>query len=374
MERLLWEFSLRAALIAAGTGIVLAALRIRTAATRHAAWASVVLFMLLLPYWTVWVPKLPIRLLSPVADKAGTSVSQVSIQGLPIADAAQRQGSSWGRNLLAGIYLLGFCTLLGRLLIGTVRASRLARLATKQSGKLTNPSCTAPMTVAWLRPKVILPEYWLRWPQAQLDAVLIHEREHVRRRDPLIQWVALLNRAIFWFHPLAWWLERRLAALAEEACDAAVLANGHDARDYSEYLLDIARSVMQAGGRLDANAAAMPGRFLPARLRRILETSLPPRISRTRALCTAAACAMTTGVFFGGTLDHARPLQGRIAPLQEVAGPEVAGPKETRPQPLLGKRRPNPLPSPRSRGPIPIENGWTKRLSTSLPQWRERRS
>jgi len=220
----------------------------------------------------------------------------------------------------------------------------LARLATEQSGKLTNPSCTAPMTVGWMRPKVILPEYWHRWPKAQLDAVLLHEREHVRRPDPLVQWVALLNRAIFWFHPLAWWLERRLSALAEEACDAAVLAKGHDARDYSEYLLDIARSVMQAGGRLDANAAAMPGRFLPARLRKILETSLPPRISRTRAICTALACAMTTGIFFGGTLDHARPLPQRIAPLQEVAGPEVARPKETRPPAILAQAAPNPAP------------------------------
>src|SRR5512140_2695582 len=57
-----------------------------------------------------------------------------------------------------------------------------------------------------------------------------------RRRDPLVEWLALLNRAVFWFHPLAWWLERKLSALAEDACDAAVLRGGHDAHAYSEYL------------------------------------------------------------------------------------------------------------------------------------------
>jgi beta-lactamase regulating signal transducer with metallopeptidase domain len=88
---------------------------------------------------------------------------------------------------------------------------------------------------------VVLPENWSQWPAAQLDAVLAHEHEHARRRDPLFQWLALLNRAVFWFHPLAWWLERRIAALAEEACDAVVLARGHDPRDYSEYLIDITR-------------------------------------------------------------------------------------------------------------------------------------
>ena len=56
-----------------------------------------------------------------------------------------------------------------------------------------------------------------------------------------MQWVALLNRAIFWFHPLAWWLERHLSALAEDACDAAVLTRGHDPDEYSGYLLELAR-------------------------------------------------------------------------------------------------------------------------------------
>jgi len=55
--------------------------------------------------------------------------------------------------------------------------------------------------------------------------VLTHEWEHVRRRDPLVQWLALLNRSIFWFHPLAWWLERKLSELprmlATRPCSSA---------------------------------------------------------------------------------------------------------------------------------------------------------
>lgn len=43
------------------------------------------------------------------------------------------------------------------------------------------------------------------------------------------------------------WLERRLSALAEEACDAAVLARGVDPHDYCESLVRFARSV--AAGR-----------------------------------------------------------------------------------------------------------------------------
>ena len=115
-------------------------------------------------------------------------------------------------------------------------------------GRLTSAACASPVTVGWLRPVVILPETWQEWSHNKLDAVLTHEHAHVRRRDPLVQWFALLNRAVFWFHPLAWWLERRLSVLAEQTCDDAVLARGHDPHDYSEYLLDTARSLGVAGG------------------------------------------------------------------------------------------------------------------------------
>ena len=124
-----------------------------------------------------------------------------------------------------------------------------------------------PVTVGWLAPVLILPRGWQRWPLAQLDAVLTHEAEHARRHDPLVQWLALFNRAVFWFHPLTWWLERRLATLAEEVCDAAVLAAGHSPQDYSDYLLEFARSVTREGRRLHVVAMAMPGSGQPERMR-----------------------------------------------------------------------------------------------------------
>ena len=128
----------------------------------------------------------------------------------------------------------------------------------------------------------MLPDDWNQWSPAQLDAVLLHEREHARRRDPLIQWFALLNRAVFWFHPLAWWLERRLAALAEDACDAAVLARGHQPAAYCEYLLSLAQRVTGAGARVEIVGAAMPGAFLPQRIRRILKAGPESQITRRR--------------------------------------------------------------------------------------------
>ena len=43
----------------------------------------------------------------------------------------------------------------------------------------------------------------------QLDAILAHELCHVRRHDNLATAVHMAVEAVFWFHPLVWWLGAR---------------------------------------------------------------------------------------------------------------------------------------------------------------------
>jgi bla regulator protein blaR1 len=320
MERLILEFSIRTALAALGTTATLGLLGVRRAAARHAAWAGVVLFMLVLPVWTAWGPKAEMRVLpAPAMEPRASTAASAEASAAPMRDAAVNpsisstisstpppRGFGWPLgDLVWGIYAVGSLWLLARLAIGTIRAKRL-----------TGADCVAPVTVGLLRPRVILPQGWSEWTAGQLDAILAHECAHVRRRDPLVQWLALLNRAVFWFHPLAWWLERRLAALAEEACDDAVLERGHDAAAYAEYLLDMERSVKQAGARVPAQGMAMPGSGLPRRIRLIFDGPRWPRLSRTKMLCAVAACSATAAVFGAGTLERMPEL--RLPPIRAV--------------------------------------------------------
>jgi len=289
MQRLFLECAVRAALIALGTAAVLRVLRVKSAGARHAAWTGVVALMLLLPAWMAWGPRASLRVLpTPPAPVSSPVLDVTPVMLLISRPSAAVVPEHW--NWLAIVYFSGLFVLLLRLAIGMLRAHALVRGATLRDGRLTSPRCAAPITVGWLRPAVILPEYWRAWSPAQLDAVLTHEGAHVRRRDPLVQWLALLNRAIFWFHPLAWWLERRLSALAEESCDAAVLERGHDPRDYSGYLLELARFIGQSGARVNLVGMAMPGSSLPRRIRQILTSAPAPRLNRPRALCLALAC------------------------------------------------------------------------------------
>lgn len=337
MLDVLIEATLRATLIAAAAWMVLPLLRVRAAAARHRVWTVVLIAMLLLPSWIAWAPDVALRVLpsapgdssavvAPLGGPAGEGLMPMwsaAERGLApaVAEATGRGGGaaggpgseirrwSWQAGLL-GLYLAGVAALLARLAIGTARMRALAREARVVNGRRTSPLIATPYTVGMLKPEILLPEAWERWPAERLEAVLEHERAHVRRRDPLVQWLALLNRAVFWFHPLAWWLERRLAALAEEACDAAVLARGHAPEAYTGLLLDLARMARRRPAPRVAGAA-MPGSALPGRIVKILEG----RVARPASRAAAAGAAALAGLAAVGL--------GAITLAQEPAVPPL---------------------------------------------------
>src|SRR5215813_133198 len=219
METQLLDWSLRAVLMAVGTAATLGALRVRTPAARRLAWIGVLVAMLLLPAMTTWGPKAPLPVLPaareqlapelPASEGGRTLPASQSVEDKRTSDASATRPSlkaepprlprNWGWITLV-CYFMGVGAMVIRMAIGAIQARSMIRQATFVDGARVSAQCASPVTVGWLRPLVVLPEGWRSWPVAKLDAVLTHEREHVRRRDPLVQWLALLNRAVFWFH------------------------------------------------------------------------------------------------------------------------------------------------------------------------------
>jgi hypothetical protein len=347
METQILDWSLRAALMAAGTAAVLVILRVRAASARHIAWTAVMVAMLLLPIFTTWGPKAPVRVPPAIRERLAlelTTPERTLMRPAPqytedngarrpiaarLSREAERPGlvRNWAWNwrwIALTVYSVGFVLMAFRLAAGVLRARGLARQASSVDGTLVSAQCAAPVTVGWLRPVVILPAEWRSWPEPKLDAVLAHEREHVRRRDPLVQLLALLNRSIFWFHPLSWWLERKLSSLAEEACDVAALRRGHNPLDYSQYLIDLARSVEESGKRISVYGASINGSRLSRRIRKILDPNPPPLLSRTRSSVAAALCLFVLAVFSSGKPDVASKLAPGQLSMNEMVNKRAA--------------------------------------------------
>ncbi len=150
---------------------------------------------------------------------------------------------------------------------------------------------SVPLTLGLLRATILLPTGWREWDDAKLDAVVAHEVSHVARRDALTQRLSLFHRAIFWFSPLAWWLDRRLADLAEQASDEAALICGADRRDYARTLLGFFEALQAEPGRVWWQGVAMAkAGQAEKRLERILgwKGSVAMRLKRSIAVVVLA--------------------------------------------------------------------------------------
>lgn len=115
---------------------------------------------------------------------------------------------------------------------------------------MSSDEIRVPVTVGWWRPTVLLPATWTEWSTAKLEAVLAHETTHVVRRDFIVTVVAEVNRCVYWFHPMAWWLRRNLADLAEEACDDAAIGLTGNPAGYARHLLEVAAALTHGPGRI----------------------------------------------------------------------------------------------------------------------------
>jgi hypothetical protein len=320
------ESALRVTLLAVAVGVVLAALRIRPARIAHAAWSGVAVLMLLMPVLVAWGPEaaLPVlpaaeRVRSPTRPPSAVVNDSRGVMTASPQRASDTPGQGWERaGLLA--YTTVALVLLLRIGVGLRHASRLRREATVLAGRLTHPRCSTPITVGLWRPAIVLPRDWTDWPPSELAAVIAHETEHVRWRDPLIGCVTLTARAMFWFHPLAWWMHRRVATLAEHACDGAVLAQGHDPQAYAALLVKFAHSLRMAGGRVALRGTMMPGNGLGSRLEMLQQ---PQRLLTTRPRLVAAAVAYAAAVVLASAatpIDAAAPLRDAAAAVPVAQG------------------------------------------------------
>ena len=145
----------------------------------------------------------------------------------------------------------------------------------------------APAVAGLFRPVLLLPEgLGAHLDPAEFEAVLMHEMAHVRRRDNLTGAVARLAACLFWFYPPVWWLERKLFAEREFACDEMVLHRGTAPEPYASGLLKTCR-LCWAGA--PSGLAAAAGSHLTLRMEEIM--SFPNR-NRSKLAARLAAAGM----------------------------------------------------------------------------------
>ena len=307
--------------------------RMRHAAARHAVWSAVLAGMLALPVLSPLLPPLAVKIFQRSAatstlilgnlEASSHSASRVAPSRRPPTPAIP----SWPAAL-AAIYVAGVIASLSRifkawrtcrslvdrseLVTDPTAHDLLAELASAQGTSWRLPelrssrSVIVPMTAGFAEPVILLPDDWQSWDAWKLRAVLAHELAHIRRDDWLVTVAASVNRCLFWFHPLAWWLERHLSALAEQASDDAALGCVSDAPRYARTVLDFA-ATLQSGRRLTYGVAMARTAKVSRRIDRILALRQPgPAIIGKRTWAAIAICALPL-VYSAAALQVTQP-------------------------------------------------------------------
>lgn len=123
----------------------------------------------------------------------------------------------------------------------------------------------SPVVWGWLRPGILLPESSQAWSEERQRLALQHELAYVGRGD---LWTGLILRAaqaVYWFHPLVWWITAKAVEEQELACDESVLAGGASAPEYASLLVETARqisSLVPFGCPIVSHSQSLRGRIM----------------------------------------------------------------------------------------------------------------
>ena len=329
---------LKTLVILAAANLLHRSWRTASAAARHLLWALVLagiaalpVLTLALPEWRVApMPLLPAPHPAALAEKAEIPTSPAvarnvtrilpgpssSMGGAQVVTQDIRREppsqAGWPVVLFA-TWCGGALLVCGRMLVRRERARRMVSRAgnieafpwedtvcgvvsqlnlRRNVRVLFSGEISVPLAWGTWRTAVLLPSDARNWSPERRRIVLLHELEHVRRRDCLTQLMAHVACAIYWFNPLVWRAARQLRLAREMACDDMVLAAGTRASLYAKHIVDLARGINAVGCASPA-AVGLTCSQLETRVRAILDPGARRRKLRRTTIAAAilvAAC------------------------------------------------------------------------------------
>jgi len=313
----LWQ----GAVVAAGLALCQRLFRQVGAAHRFAAWAAGFSVLVALPF----APALA-HLITPGTDSiiGAASPSLGSFASGSLARPLLQLSDRWSLAIAALWALLALARLVD-LAIHTVKLRGLWKSATPiamdedlraalilagDAGQTQFELCTTreldrPSVIGFFAPRILIPEWLLeRLTRQELEQVVLHEAEHLRRRD---DWTNLLQKlclVVFPLNPALMFVERRLCREREMACDEGVVRRTQAPRAYAACLAGLAERHMEHRAEslsLGARAKALTlSAFerrpeLARRVHSILLRRSAMHPAASRAMVGAVGCALVVG-------------------------------------------------------------------------------
>ena len=333
--------------LATGLSLVASRLARRSrAALRHVLLAGSFAVSAMLPIASLVVPSIPVPVpMAATSDALAPAVELITDAVSPEAPAiattspAPRTSRALRLPPLPALLLAGWMAgavvfllpvIVGLWQIRTLRRTGLpwsrgesvvTRLASElvvrqRVDVLLHEAVAGPMTSGVLHSTIVFPMDADQWPDEDLVRAIVHELEHVRRRDWLSQCLARVICAGYWFHPLVWIARQQLGLEAERACDDAVLQRS-EPTGYADQLVGLAKRLSAA--QRQPLLAMASRRDLAARVRALLDGGL----ARGRAGTTVIAAACVASAALAVTMSPWRVVAAGQTPSSLQSPPAV---------------------------------------------------
>jgi beta-lactamase regulating signal transducer with metallopeptidase domain len=159
-----------------------------------------------------------------------------------------------------------------------------------------------PVVIGWLHPVILFPVGLLAgMPSGQIEAILIHELAHIRRRDYLANLLQTVVEGFLFYHPAVWWISSVIRMERENCCDDLVVATSGNAHEYATALTALEEN------RWAANQAALAvtGGSHETNPTSALSKGKAAGLSDTRVVGGSVSCRYRVGI--DGVAIQARP-------------------------------------------------------------------
>jgi len=162
----------------------------------------------------------------------------------------------------------------------------------------TSGQVLVPFVLGVFRPVIVFPSsYFIQLTPGQIEAILLHELEHIRRNDFLINIIQLFVESLLFYNPVSWWLSKKIHLYREYNCDDRVISQIPNSRDYLEALYSAA---CIANSRTPQLVALFNHKSeLIMRIRRMSQSQRSKRNIKPLIISSAGTLAIVSALAFG---------------------------------------------------------------------------
>jgi beta-lactamase regulating signal transducer with metallopeptidase domain len=272
-----------------------------SAAHRFAIWASGLVVALAEP----WLP-----LLHCGAAQAAQMHTSEGLTGIAVTPLQLDARWAWA---IAGVWLGAAIMRAASLTVHSVRLRRLWKAAqpTEVSDALamslkpirggrvricTTEKLDRPSVIGFMAPRILIPAWLMaRLTPGELEQIVLHEAEHLRRCDDWTNLLQKLALVAFPLNPALVWMEHRLCREREMACDEGVIRITNAPRAYAACLTSLAERGLERRSEALSLGAWHRRSELVHRVHGILWRKRRLGPATAGALLAAVGCALLAG-------------------------------------------------------------------------------